>query len=148
MVEQALRSGKIHLPNVKGPLSLIKREVTYGASRFDFYVETPEEKIFIEVKGGTLEEEGVVRFPDAPTQRGVKHIEELMCAHEKGYRCFVLFVIQMERACYFTPHEKRHPEFAKVLRQAAAKGVGVLAYTCYVAPDTLEIDQPLPVKLL
>lgn len=148
VVEEALKTGAIKLPKVKEPFTLIKREVTYGKSRFDFYLETARDKIFIEVKGGTLEEEGIVRFPDAPTERGVKHVEELVKAHEEGYQCYALFVIQMQEAKYFTPHEERHPAFAKALRSAASKGVGVLAYTCRVTPNTLEIDRPLPVKLL
>ena len=147
VVEEALRMGKIKLPGITEPFTFIKREKTYGQSRFDFYIETLKEKIFIEVKGVTLEEEGIVRFPDAPTQRGVKHIEELVSATKEGYKCYVLFVVQMAKARYFTPHEAKHPEFAKALVGAAQNGVGILAYTCEVAPDTLVIDQPLEVKL-
>ncbi|MBU3803540.1 MAG: DNA/RNA nuclease SfsA [Candidatus Cellulosilyticum pullistercoris] len=147
VVEEALRTGKIKLPGITEPFTWIKREKTYGQSRFDFYIETLKEKIFIEVKGVTLEEEGIVRFPDAPTQRGVKHIEELVSATKEGYKCYVLFVVQMAKARYFTPHEAKHPEFAKALVSAAQNGVGILAYTCEVAPDTLVIDQPLEVKL-
>lgn len=147
VVEEALRTGKIKLPGITEPFTWIKREKTYGQSRFDFYIETLKEKIFIEVKGVTLEEEGIVRFPDAPTQRGVKHIEELVSATKEGYKCYILFVVQMAKARYFTPHEAKHPEFAKALVSAAQNGVGILAYTCEVAPDTLVIDQPLEVKL-
>lgn len=147
VVEEALRMGKIKLPGITEPFTWIKREKTYGQSRFDFYIETLKEKIFIEVKGVTLEEEGIVRFPDAPTQRGVKHIEELVSATKEGYKCYILFVVQMAKARYFTPHEAKHPEFAKALVSAAQNGVGILAYTCEVAPDTLVIDQPLEVKL-
>lgn len=148
VVEEALKDGSMTLPGIEEAFTLIKREVTYGDSRFDFYLETDQDKIFMEVKGGTLEEEGVVRFPDAPTERGVKHLEELLRAHEEGYKCFVLFVIPMAEAKYFTPHEERHPAFAVALRKAAAAGVGVLAYTCEVTPDTLKIAKPLPVKLI
>ncbi len=147
VVEEALRMENIKLPGIVGPFICIKREKTYGQSRFDFYLETEKEKIFIEVKGVTLEEEGIVRFPDAPTERGVKHVEELISATKEGYKCYVLFVVQMARARYFTPHEARHPEFAKALVNAAQNGVGILAYTCQVAPDTLMIDQPLEVRL-
>ena len=147
VVEEGLKLGTIWLPGVNMPLTKIQREVTYGESRFDFYLETEQDKIFIEVKGGTLEEEGVIRFPDAPTTRGVKHLNELMAAQEAGYKCYVIFVVQMERAKYFTPHEQRHPAFATALRQAVAKGVGVLAYTCKVTADELIIDKKLPVKL-
>lgn len=147
VVEEGLKSGSIQLPGITQPFTQIKREVTFGDSRFDFYLETAEDKIFMEVKGGTLEEEGIVRFPDAPTQRGVKHLHELIKAQKEGYRCYVLFVIPMRRATYFTPYEERHPAFAAALREAAERGVGVLAYTCDVTPDTLEIDKPLRVKL-
>lgn len=147
VVEEALYMGKIKLPDVVGPFTLIKREKVYGQSRFDFYIETEKEKVFIEVKGVTLEEEGIVRFPDAPTIRGVKHVEELILATKEGYRCYILFVVQMAKACYFTPHEARHPEFAKALVNAAYHGVGILAYTCQVTPDMLMIDEPLEVRL-
>jgi len=147
IVEEALRTGSIKLPHIVEPFTFIKREKTYGQSRFDFYIETEKEKIFIEVKGVTLEEEGIVRFPDAPTERGVKHVEELVSATQEGYRCYVLFVVQMATARYFTPHEAKHPEFAKALVNAAQSGVGILAYTCQVTPDTLMIDKPLEVRL-
>lgn len=148
VVEEGLKSGKIKLAGIKGDICLIKREQTYRQSRFDFYIETTSlEKIFIEVKGVTLEEKGVVKFPDAPTKRGKKHVEELILASQEGYHCFVLFIVQMNQAKYFMPHEERHPEFAKVLRKADAAGVGVLAYTCQVTTDGLEINQPLPVHL-
>lgn len=148
VVEEGLKSGQVKLPGIEGTFELIKREQTYGKSRFDFYIETTKsEQIFIEVKGVTLEEEGIVKFPDAPTTRGVKHVEELIVATHEGYHCFVLFIVQMDRAKYFTPHEKRHPEFANALRKAYTEGVGILAYTCQVAVDGLEINQQLPVCL-
>ena len=147
VVEEALQLGVIQLPDLSSPLTYIKREQTYEQSRFDFYCETEKEKIFIEVKGVTLEEEGIVRFPDAPTERGVKHLEELIHAHQEGYKAYIIFVVQMEEALYFTPHEERHPAFAKTLRKAAELGVGVLAYTCRVTPNTLEIAKPLEVRL-
>lgn len=147
VVEEALHTGKIKLPHITEPIRMIQREKTYGQSRFDFYLETDHKKIFIEVKGVTLEEHGIVRFPDAPTERGVKHINELIRASQEGYMCYVLFVVQMERADYFTPHEARHPEFADTLIKAAQNGVGVLAYTCEVKPDRLALSKPLEVRL-
>ena len=147
VVEEALKSGMITLPNLEGPITKIKREQTYGQSRFDFYGEAGIEKFFIEVKGCTLEEHGVVRFPDAPTERGVKHLEELIGAKEAGYKAYVIFVVQMEKALYFTPHKERHPAFAETLKKAAQSGVGVLAYTCKVTPESLEIVAPLEVRL-
>ncbi|MEE1072914.1 MAG: DNA/RNA nuclease SfsA [Cellulosilyticum sp.] len=147
VVEEGLKLGRIQLPHLDDPLTVIKREKNYGHSRFDFYCETQNDKIFIEVKGVTLEEEGIVRFPDAPTERGVKHLEELILAHQEGYRAYVIFVVQMEEATYFSPHEERHPAFAKTLRKAVTCGVEVLAYTCKVTPECLEIMKPLEVRL-
>lgn len=147
VVEEALKSGRIQLPLLNTPLTYIKREQTYGQSRFDFYGEAGTEKFFIEVKGVTLEENGIVRFPDAPTERGVKHLEELMDAYKNGYKSYVIFVVQMEEALYFTPHEERHLAFAKTLKAASNLGVQVLAYTCSVTPESLEIKKPLEVRL-
>ena len=125
--------------------TLVRPETKYGNSRFDFYVETEQEKIFIEVKGVTLEEEGVVRFPDAPSERAVKHVEELVEAKRNGYRVFVLFVIQMQGVKYFTPNTDTHPAFAKAIEEAAKSGVEVLAYDCHVTPATMEIGNPVKV---
>ena len=147
VVEEALRADRIKLPDLSESIQCIRREKTYGQSRFDFYLETESKKVFIEVKGVTLEEDGIVRFPDAPTERGVKHINELISASQEGYMCYVLFVIQMEKARYFTPHRERHPEFANILVQAAQNGVGILAYTCEVEPDRLTLSKAIEVKL-
>ena len=125
----------------------VRPETKYGNSRFDFYVETKQEKIFIEVKGVTLEEDGVVRFPDAPSERAVKHVEELTAAKEAGYRVFVIFVIQMRGVRYFTPNKETHPEFAAALERAARAGVEILAYDCEVEPDSLRIGEPVAVRL-
>lgn len=126
---------------------LVRPETVYGNSRFDFYVETESERIFLEVKGVTLEENGVVRFPDAPSDRAVKHMEELVQAGKDGYRVFVLFVIQMEGVRYFTPNYDTHREFAEALCKAAEAGVGILAYDCLVTPDSMRINRPVPVRL-
>ena len=139
-VEEWLRDGGF-LPGV----TLVKPEVTYGNSRFDFYMEAGEERIFMEVKGVTLEEDGVVRFPDAPSERAVKHVEELIAAKREGYRVFVMFVIQMEDVLYFTPNRDTHPEFADVLESAAQAGVEILAYDCQVQPDSMTVNCPVPV---
>ena len=128
-------------------LSFVRPETKYGNSRFDFYVETDKEKIFIEVKGVTLEEDGVVRFPDAPSERAVKHVEELAEAKKAGYRVFVFFVIQMQGVEYFMPNAATHEAFAKALIQARNEGVEVLAYDCMVTPDSMVIHKPVPVYL-
>ena len=115
----------------------VRPETTYGSSRIDFYIETASEKIFMEVKGVTLEEDGEARFPDAPSQRAVKHVEELVRARQEGYEACVLFVIQMKGVSHLIPNAVTHPEFAEALRQAAGAGVRVLAYDCRVTPDSL-----------
>lgn len=130
-----------------GKVKLLKPECTYGSSRFDFYLETEAEKIFIEVKGVTLEEDGIVRFPDAPTERGIKHLEELRACVEAGYKAAVIFVVQMEGMQYFEPNDKTHPQFGEALRQARKAGVEVLAYECKVTPSSLEITKSIPVVL-
>lgn len=130
-----------------GKVKLLKPECTYGSSRFDFYLETATEKMFIEVKGVTLEDNGVVRFPDAPTERGVKHLQELCACVETGYRAAVVFVVQMEGMKYFEPNDVTHPQFGEALRQASAAGVQVLAYECKVTPDSLSITKAIPVRL-
>ena len=121
-------------------VSLIQPEYTYKNSRFDFYIEADGRKIFVEVKGVTLEENGIVMFPDAPTERGVKHMNELIDAKENGYDTYVFFVIQMKNCKYFVPNEETHPEFAKALRKAIAHDVNVCAVNCNVKEDELKID--------
>lgn len=144
---EALQSGAVILPGM-GKLTLIRGEKTYGQSRFDFYVEDESgQKGFIEVKGVTLEEKGLVRFPDAPTERGVKHINELVKARMEGYRAYVLFIVQMEGMDVFMPNDDTHKAFGDALRAAAAAGVEVLAYQCRVTHDTLTAADPLMVQL-
>ena len=128
-------------------VTLVRPETRYGNSRFDFYVEADGKGHFIEVKGVTLEENGVVRFPDAPTERGVKHVEELVRAREDGYESWVCFVIQMSGVKRFEPHDRTHPEFGAALRQAKQAGVHVLALVCSVARDRLTISGTVPVCL-
>ena len=128
-------------------LTLLRPETTFGGSRFDFYWEATGRRGFVEVKGVTLEEDGVVRFPDAPTLRGVKHLEELVRARQAGYEAAVCFVIQMENVIRFQPNDRTHPAFGQALRAAAAAGVEVLALDCRVAPDRLELNRPVPVEL-
>ena len=128
-------------------LTLLRPETKYGASRFDFYWEAPGRLGFVEVKGVTLEEDGVVRFPDAPTLRGVKHLEELIAAKEAGYEAAVCFVVQMGDVEWMEPNDRTHPEFGEALRRAARAGVQVLALDCAVQPDRLDIAGPVEVRL-
>lgn len=120
---------------------LVRPEYTYGDSRIDFYMEKGEEKYLMEVKGCTLEVDGIGYFPDAPTLRGVKHLHELAKAAQQGYHCAVAFVIQMEGVAEVRPNTATHPEFAEALVQARAAGVDVLFLLCRVDPDGLEITQ-------
>lgn len=144
-VKEWLRVGKEH--PVFGEITYVKPETTYEKSRFDFYVECGEKKIFIEVKGVTLENDGEVRFPDAPSERAVKHVEELVMAQKDGYEVYVLFVIQMKDVKFFMPNDKTDPKFAKALYEARKQGVKVLAYDCMVTEDSMEIKEPVPVYL-
>lgn len=125
----------------------VRPEVRYGASRFDFRLETDEKTHFVEVKGVTLEENGVVRFPDAPTERGVKHLKELQAAAAAGYGAHAVFVIQMEDVEHFAPNDKTHAAFGEALREAARNGVQIHAFWCRVTPDSLTIAGRTPVEL-
>lgn len=165
VVQEALSNGRICLPGMSSASDaanlMIKPESKYGDSRFDFYVEAcdkgagakeaadteaVDKRGFIEVKGVTLEEDGHARFPDAPTERGVKHINELISAHEEGYEAYILFVVQMEGAKDVAPNDVTHPQFGEALVKAAKAGVNILAYDCLVTPDSLIINNPIPFR--
>lgn len=129
-------------------LTLLRPETVWGNSRFDFYWEDASGcRGFVEVKGVTLEEKGHARFPDAPTLRGVKHLEELARCQAEGYEAAVCFVLQMGGMKDFAPNDVTHPAFGDALRRAAAGGVNVLAMECTVTPDSLTITRPVPVRL-
>lgn len=130
-----------------GPLDLLKPEHTLGDSRFDFYARQQGRPLLAEVKGCTLEQDGVAKFPDAPTQRGLKHVQELAAFARQGWRCCVLVVIQMKGVSKFMPNWQTHAAFGRALQEAAAAGVEVRAVDCLVTPDTIKIDQPVPVDL-
>ena len=135
--------------------TLLRPETPWGRSRFDFYWERTGvshetsvlRKGFVEVKGCTLEEDGLALFPDAPTQRGVKHLRELIACREAGYETAVCVVVQMSGMTAFSPNDRTHPEFGAALREAARAGVRVLAVECAAAPDSLTITGPVPVRL-
>ncbi|MDR1732375.1 MAG: DNA/RNA nuclease SfsA [Synergistaceae bacterium] len=143
-----LRSGR-YLKDIER----IRPETKYGDSRFDFYVETRQtrkrkkRKIFMEVKGVTLENDGVALFPDAPTVRGVKHLNELIRSLQEGYEAHVVFVIQMKDVRYFTPSVANHPAFCEALAAAKAAGVRITAMDCDVTENSLTIADRVPVKL-
>jgi len=126
---------------------LVAPEKKYGESRFDFYIEGDNKKAWMEVKGVTLEKDGVVLFPDAPSKRAVKHIEHLIKAKEEGFDAYIMFVVQMENVKYFTPNKETHKAFAEVLVKAESKGVKIMAYDCVVTEKELKINTPVEIKL-
>ncbi len=128
-------------------LTQLKPETVFGNSRFDFYWETAEKRGFVEVKGVTLEQDGMTYFPDAPTLRGVKHLEGLIDARHAGYDACVFFVIQMADVNGFAPNDVTHPAFGEALRRAAEEGVAVCAHCCCVTRDSLTMDAAVPIKL-
>ena len=142
LVKEWLEEGNL----IEG-ITRIRPECAYGNSRIDLYVEAGERKIFIEVKGVTLEEDGRVRFPDAPSERAIKHVRELEKAVQEGYEAYVFFVIQMKGVRYFTPNMDTHPAFGEALKQAAANGVHVVAYDCQVSETEIQIADAVPVVL-
>ena len=132
----------------------IRREVSHGDSRFDLSFvlkdpagEQPDRPAFMEVKGVTLEEERTALFPDAPTERGVKHLRGLIRAREEGFEAYVLFLIQMKGIRRFSPNDRTHPAFGEALRDADRAGVHILALDCLVTPDGMTADLPVPVML-
>lgn len=127
--------------------ALIRREVSFGSSRFDFYAQAGERRAFLEVKGVTLEEEGLAKFPDAPTERGARHVEELIRCREEGYEAWLLFIVQMKGIRKVTPNDATDPVFGAALRKAAAAGVEIRAVDCLVTPEEMTADQYLPVIL-
>jgi len=130
-----------------GELEELRAEVFRGNSRFDFAFRQQGRQCFLEVKGVTLEEDGICAFPDAPTERGAKHLRELAEAAAQGCGAYVLFVIQMEDVRYLHPNDTTDPAFGKALREAAAAGVRVLAVDCAVTPDSMTVRNFVPVVL-
>ena len=128
-------------------ITYIKPECKYKNSRFDYYIETKDDKIFVEVKGVTLEENGVCRFPDAPTERGIKHLNELSECVKEGFKAYVFFVVQMDCGVVFEPNRKTHPEFADALCKAAQSGVNVICMNCKVTEDSLTAGKFINIDL-
>lgn len=144
---EALLSKKIVLPGLDEEIINIKCEKTYKSSRFDIYIETKTKKAFVEVKGVTLEEDGIVSFPDAKTERGVKHVGELIEACKEGYESYILFVVQMDNVKYFTPNIEMHKEFGDILKEANLSGVNIIAYDCNVGESCITINEEVKVVL-
>ena len=130
-----------------GKISELKPETTHGGSRFDFSFIKDGKKCFLEVKGVTLENDGICAFPDAPTERGAKHLRELTQAVQDGYGAYILFVIQMDDVKYLHPNDSTDPNFGTALRDAAKAGVTVLAMDCKITVDSITIQNPVEVRL-
>ena len=130
-----------------GDISDLRAEVKHGDSRYDFSFIKDGKRCFLEVKGCTLEQDSICAFPDAPTERGAKHIRGLTAAARDGYGAYILFVIQMSDVKYIRPHDETDPEFGRALREAAENGVQVLAMDCAVDVDRMEVRLPVLVKL-
>jgi sugar fermentation stimulation protein A len=147
IVAEALTHGNLALPGMTPPIRF-RREQTYGESRLDFFVEDYQGQTgFIEVKGVTLEEDLYCRFPDAPTERGRKHLEELQRAVGEGFVGYVVFILQMKGILSFRPNDEMDPAFGNALRSAASAGVAVLAFDCEVTASTLAVRSPVTVEL-
>lgn len=141
VVEEWLKAGGLY-----ADVSLVRPETVFGNSRFDFYVESASgAKAFIEVKGVTLEKNNVAAFPDAPSERALKHVEELIEAHAQGYEAYLIFVVQMKNADRVEPNRATQPAFGDALQRARSAGVRLLAYDCLVGEDSLAIDEEVPV---
>lgn len=125
----------------------VRREVTFGNSRFDLSVTDGGRRALIEVKGVTLEKEGIAMFPDAPTERGIKHVCELIRAVEEGFEAYLIFVIQMKQVKLFRPNTEMHKEFSDALLRARDAGVHILAMDCVVSDDCISIDSAIPIQL-
>lgn len=148
LAAQGLLEGKIQLPKLNGHIRSLKREQRYGQSKFDIFIETDkEQKVFVEVKGMTLENDGIGAFPDAPTLRGLKHVKELTEAMAEGYQCYVLFIVQFERVDKTTINQEMQPELTQAIFEAQHSGVQVLVYNCRVSPETIQVLGEVPFDL-
>lgn len=136
-----------YIPKMFKNVTLVRPETFYGSSRFDFYIEADGRKIFVEVKGVTLEADNEAMFPDAPTDRGVKHINELCKAVEEGYDAYVVFIIQMKGIKSFSPNDATHPQFGEALRKAKKAGVNIIALDCEVIEGEVTAENIVNVKL-
>ncbi|MGN0703542.1 MAG: DNA/RNA nuclease SfsA [Lentihominibacter sp.] len=148
VVREALEMGKL-VPEGLQDAAFVKSEYTYGDSRMDFYIKDSRGKeALLEVKGVTLEKNGEAAFPDAPTERGIRHINELVKAVREGYSAAIVFVIQMKGVHVFRPNYETHKAFGDSLKKAAEEGVEIMAYDCRVERNNLEIDSPVEIELI
>ncbi|WP_137665895.1 DNA/RNA nuclease SfsA [Enterococcus hulanensis] len=148
LAAEGILTGKIQLSGLKGSINFLKREYTFEHSKFDIYFETDQqEKGFVEVKGMTLENRGIGAFPDAPTLRGLKHVEELRVAQSMSYHCYVLFVVQFPTIQAATIHREMQPALYEAVKMAVADGVQILAYNCDVDQENISIKKVVPFDL-
>jgi len=133
--------------DIKEDILFVKLEAQYKNSRFDFYIETAKSRGFVEVKGVTLEKDGVALFPDAPTERGVKHLNELIDARQNGYAAWIIFIIQMQKVSYFMPNEAMHKTFSDALKAAQKQNVDMAALDCKVTRNSIIIENHIKIKL-
>lgn len=145
LVKEAIENGNIKLEGFDEDMT-IKPETKYGNSRLDFLIQNKNRKAYVEVKGVTLEENGVAMFPDAPTVRGIKHIRELIDALKEGNDAYLIFVIQFRGSKYFTPNPS-HKDFIEALKDAKNSGVNILAFECFVSMDEIKVVHEIEVKL-
>lgn len=143
---EALRQNQVPLEPLRN-LTHIQAEKTYHTSRFDFYVEKGDVHSYGELKGVTLEQDGLVLFPDAPTERGVRHIHSLIEAKKEGYDAYLIFIVQMSQARLMRPNMETHPAFGQAMALARDAGVSIHAFTCQVTPDSLSLSHEIPVEL-
>lgn len=136
-----------YLPELFDNITYVKPEYTFGDSRFDFYIEADGERIFLEVKGCTLEKDNTAMFPDAPTQRGIKHLNGLVRCAQLGYKAYILFIIQMKDVDCFTPNRITHPQFGEALDNAEKNGVKIIAVDCNVSENEVTAADRVEVRL-
>lgn len=142
---QALRESTVPIPTLQG-MTDVRTEQRFGDSRLDFSARKGDKLYYGEIKGVTLEQDGIAYFPDAPTQRGIKHIHELERAHAMGFGALLIFIVQIPNVKALRPNDHTHPAFGQALRQAMERGISVHALTCSVTPDTLTLQQEIPVQ--
>lgn len=142
---QALRDGSVPIPSLQG-MTNVRTEQRFGDSRLDFSACKNGKQYYGEIKGVTLEEGGIAYFPDAPTERGIKHIHELEKAHAMGLGALLIFIVHIPDVKALRPNDRTHPAFGQALREAMAQGVSVHALTCHVTPDTLTLQREIPVQ--
>ena len=146
LVLEYLAQGNL-FPGMAATAENLRGEVRYGASRLDGAFTIAGQTAYLEIKGVTLERDGAAYFPDAPTERGIRHIFELCKACQEGFLTYLIFVVQMQGIDFFAPNYATHPAFAQALKEAQQAGVRILAYDCRVQPECLELGAPVPIKI-